>query len=128
MLNGEELLRAREIQRENWEEEKQSKEEKEMAEFEEKYDLACDVYDKFFDECDREITRLNNADLKALINYIVPLEGREDKKRPSSYHKNAATMIRRLNDCEKDWWKYFQYPTDDEESDAEEDDNSGSND
>jgi hypothetical protein len=125
MLNGEELLRAREIQRENWEQEQQAKEEREMAEFEEAYDAACNVYDKFFDECDREIKKLNNPDLKALIKYIVPLEGREDKTRPSSYTTNAA-MIKRLNDCVKPWWKYFQYPTDDEESDAQEDDNSDS--
>jgi hypothetical protein len=41
MLNGEELLRYREIQREDWA--KEEEEEKEMAEFEELQDAACDA-------------------------------------------------------------------------------------
>jgi hypothetical protein len=76
-------------------------EEKEMKEFEELQDAACacDVYDRFHDVAGRRLKNLRNDNLKTLIKFIVPFEGCDDKKCPSKYFKNAATMIDRLNDC-----------------------------
>jgi hypothetical protein len=50
----------------------------------------------------------------------VPLdELDEDKKGPSKYSKNMATMIARLNDCDQPWYKYIEVPSSDEESGEE---------
>jgi hypothetical protein len=70
--------------REDWAKEEEAKEDKEMKEFEALQDAACDVYDMFHDVAGRRLKNLRNDDLKTLIKFIVPLEGRDGKKCPSS--------------------------------------------
>jgi hypothetical protein len=67
----------------------------------------------------RRLKNLRNDDLKTLIKFIVPLEGRDDKKCPSKYFKNVATMIACLEDCDQPWYKYIEVPSSEEESGEE---------
>jgi hypothetical protein len=58
MVNGEELMRAREIQCKNWAKEEVVKEEKEMKEFEELQDTAYNVYNRFRDVAGKKLKNL----------------------------------------------------------------------
>ena len=104
VYNGEELLRAREIQREEREKAEQDELDKEQEEMEKILEEADQVYQKYQEKgCD--LDKLSNPDLKKLVKYICKLE-RKSNDAPS-HHKNASMMKKRLNEVEGCWTKYF---------------------
>lgn len=117
LYNGEELLRAREIQRENKQKDLQDKEDKEQQEMETLFEEADQVYEKFIDH-DSKLSALTNADLKKLIKFICKVE-RKPKDAPS-HHNTADKMKKRLRECKIRWTKYFN-PDSSEEEEAESD-------
>jgi len=120
LYNGEEMLRARAIQRKMKQQEKQDKEDKEQNAMEELFQAADKVFNKYFDDHEENISALGRDDLYTLIKFICKIENKP-KDAPSSY-KNMNDVKKRLMECKPHWTKYFQ-PLDDDENEDEDDDN-----
>eukprot|EP00956_Cyclotella_meneghiniana_P019359 scaffold33127_cov38-Cyclotella_meneghiniana.AAC.2 len=123
VLNGDAVLRAREIQRKEWQDKEDARKERQRNAAEELEEAATEVYHKFKEKGEKG---LNNTDLKALIKFVVAIEARDDgKERPSKY-TNKAQMLQRLSECEQPWHTYFETPEDDGESGSESSEEEGS--
>ena len=104
IYNGEELLRAREIQREERAKAKLQKEDEKAKEMDALFDAAEEAYFKYANG-DHDMSCLRNDDLKALIRFVVRIEKKEDDN--VSKHKNAPLMKKRLAECDPCWTTYF---------------------
>ena len=113
IYNGEELLRARQIQREEREKARQEKEDERAKEMDSLFEAAEEAYYKYANG-DHDLSRLRNDDLKALIRFIVRIKKKEGDN--VSKHKNATLMKERLAECDPCWTTYFTSGT---ESDGE---------
>jgi hypothetical protein len=120
VLNSWTVLEARRIQRAALQKKVDDKEQRRQEAEEEMLEDAQAVYFKF---CTHGEKKLNNADLKALVKFVVHLEGRDDKSKISQYN-NRTKMLQRLQQCDVPWTNYFKQSdsSDDESSNDEESD------
>lgn len=120
MLNSWTVLEARRIQRAALQKKVDDKEQRRQEAEEEMLEDAQAVYFKF---CTHGEKKLNNADLKALVKFVVHLEGRDDKSKISQYN-NRTKMLQRLQQCDVPWTNYFKQSdsSEDESSNDEESD------
>ena len=117
VYNGEDMLRAREIARENRMRESQEKEDEEDALALRLYGEADLAYVKF-KEGGSLLSKLGGDDLKDLVRFICHVE----KKKGDTYLKHSSSkkkMLERIARVTPLWTKYFTPPVN-EESEEEE--------
>ena len=101
MFNGAEVRLSRRYDREKMLADKRKTTEALATERALKLEAARKVYDK---HC--QGTRLTNQDLKNLLKFICPEEGRDDANNPSQYSTRNA-MLEHLSNCTIPWQQYF---------------------
>ena len=105
VYNSDEMLRARQIQRQAKADAIREKEDNELNDMEKLLEEATDVYQKFAQELNSNINRLGSEDLKTLVKFICKLEKKPND--PPSKHKNMPMMKKRLQECNPCWTNYF---------------------
>ena len=116
VLNGDAVLRAREIQRENWQAKEDEREERQRNLEEELEAAASSVYQKFKEKGEKG---LKVPDLKILIKFIVAVEARDDDKNCPSKYTNKAQILQRLSECQQPWHTYFETNESGDESESD---------
>ena len=106
VYNGQEMLRAREIQRENKENARQAKVNSGLQELQTLFEEASAVYQDYSTHHDHDLDKLKNKQLEKLVKYIVKKEAKP-KDAFSHHSANAAKLKKRLGDCKQQWENYF---------------------
>ena len=116
VLNGDAVLRAREIQRENWQAKEDARKERQKNLEEELEEAASHVYHKFKEKGEKGLTA---PELKTLIKFIVAVEARDDDKNCPSKYTNKAQILQRLSECQQPWHTYFETSESGDESESD---------
>jgi hypothetical protein len=111
LYKGEEVLLARKIFADIQKAKADVREEKNRNAQEELVEAAAEVYQKYIANPNAKLTK---KDLQTIVKFVVPLEGKDDAKCPSKHFKNIDTLMLRLSQCDRPWYKYLA-PNDDEE-------------
>ena len=123
VYNSEELLRARQIQRDTIAREKQDKSDASNLEMIAKWEEALLVYQSFLKRGEK-LESLSSDELSTLIKYIVAEErktNKNNKLEAPSHFTNIAQRIKRLKECDPVWTNHFSHTQPDNDDDIDDD-------